>query len=359
MPSGAPWNAGVVPRQRGAGGPPPVTAAASAMVKRSQTFSPSAATAGGRGDYVCRLNRSDSDSAMSLNKRRLAFQKSMLERRSLRVPPSKMSLAALSPPPPAEGAKPKQDSSKSGKKKKRGSSSQQQSPSLQTDLDLELDLAAQQTKLQVLQEEIDRLKEIKSRLEEAKEKGVRELPAWLQEHDRFHSLLSRLQSEAQEAQTAEERRVERMLRKTSRDIYRLRKTRTASRGQLDVQAFKEKMAFFTTLRNEVPVPMDEEEEEEEEGEKGSSTLKAKKEEEEEEDGGARVTVTHLSSGGDLVRKVVASGGGGGGGLGASSTETVDTITGEEEEGEKGEKGKGEKEEKRFSYEVDPDIGVIV
>ena len=35
----------------------------------------------------------------------------------------------------------------------------------------------------------------------------------------------------------EERRVEKMIRKTGRDIYKLRKTRVA-RGQLDVHSFK-------------------------------------------------------------------------------------------------------------------------
>ena len=83
-----------------------------------------------------------------------------------------------------------------------------------------------------------------------------------------------------EAQSREERRIEKMIRRTGRDIYKLRKTKvrlsgvpieissicirvpyhnlyilifqTASKGQLDVHAFKEKMAFFTNLRNDVP-----------------------------------------------------------------------------------------------------------
>jgi len=45
--------------------------------------------------------------------------------------------------------------------------------------------------------------------------------------------------------------VEKLLKKTSRDIYRLRKTKASAKGQLDVVAFKEKMAFFTTIKNEV------------------------------------------------------------------------------------------------------------
>lgn len=48
--------------------------------------------------------------------------------------------------------------------------------------------------------------------------------------------------------------MEKMLRKTGKNIYKLRKTKTASKGQPDLQAFKEKMAFFTNLRNDVPDP---------------------------------------------------------------------------------------------------------
>merc|ERR1719367_324932 len=56
---------------------------ASSSVKRSKTFSPSAPIA--KSQYNCRLNRSDSDSAMPLY-RRLPFQRSSKERRSLHVP---------------------------------------------------------------------------------------------------------------------------------------------------------------------------------------------------------------------------------------------------------------------------------
>ena len=59
-------------------------------------------------------------------------------------------------------------------------------------MDLELDLAAQKTKLQMLQDEIDRLKEIKRRLEEARVRGEKELPEWLQEHEQFQQALSKV-----------------------------------------------------------------------------------------------------------------------------------------------------------------------
>ena len=59
-----------------------------------------------------------------------------------------------------------------------------------TSIDLELDLAAQQSKLQVLSEEIERLRQIKKQMEEAKDKGEKELPVWLQEDEKFQYLLA-------------------------------------------------------------------------------------------------------------------------------------------------------------------------
>ena len=59
-----------------------------------------------------------------------------------------------------------------------------------TSIDLELDLAAQQSKLMVLSEEIERLRQIKTKMEEAKAKGDKELPLWLQEDEKFQILLA-------------------------------------------------------------------------------------------------------------------------------------------------------------------------
>ncbi len=176
---------------------------ASALVKRSQTFSPSAPI--NKSDYVCKvssailtariqatgnglffqLNRSDSDSAMSLHNKRLAFQRSMLERRSLRVP------ATVGAKSSATSGRHSSSSSTGGAKPK---SSKGSKNGPQTPLDLELDLAAQQTKLQLLQDEIDRLKEIKVRLEEARKQGAKEIPPWLQEQEGFQQMLSKVKT---------------------------------------------------------------------------------------------------------------------------------------------------------------------
>merc|ERR1719384_907101 len=151
--------------------------------------------------------------------------------------------------------------SKSGTKKgsrlssSKLSSSINTSSKMQTPLDLELDLAAQQSKLKILQDEIDRLKTIKSTMVEAKQKGNKEIPEWLQEDEPFQELLNKFQSDSNlgtVGKSREERRVEKMIRKTGRDIYKLRKTRVA-RGEMDVHSFKEKMAFFTTMRAKIPL----------------------------------------------------------------------------------------------------------
>ena len=54
-------------------------------VKRSQTFTPSAAVSKNR--YICRLNRSDSDSAMHFGVTPHPFHRVAVERRSLRFHP--------------------------------------------------------------------------------------------------------------------------------------------------------------------------------------------------------------------------------------------------------------------------------
>ena len=98
--------------------------------------------------------------------RRMPFQRSSKERRSLHVPTT--------------------TSSQGGARSK----SSNMDILTKTSIDLELDLAAQQSKLVVLGEEIDRLRQIKKQMEEAKGKGDKELPLWLQQDDKFQYLLT-------------------------------------------------------------------------------------------------------------------------------------------------------------------------
>jgi len=136
------------------------------VIKRSQTFSPVA-----KNQYICRLNRSDSDSSMPLYHRRCTggggsgpFQRGAVERRSLRW----------------AGRRP------------RGHGPRTHSHGPRTSLDLELDLRAQQTRQQALQDELARLRELKARLEVARERGDTELAAWVLEDQQFQNLIAQV-----------------------------------------------------------------------------------------------------------------------------------------------------------------------
>ncbi|XP_020283351.1 protein kibra isoform X2 [Pseudomyrmex gracilis] len=196
------------------------------VIKRSQTFSPSAAVS--KNHYICRLNRSDSDSSMPLYRRGGPFQRNSVERRSLRWrrPSSALSYKATS------------------KKSHLPSTAR-------TSLDLELDLQAQHARLNNLQDELCRLRELKQRLEQAREKGDTDLASWLLEDQKFQNLMAQAES-GRNGKSAEEKKVEKMLKKTSKEIYKLRKTK-AGKGKPDIISFKEKMSFFTRVNLNVPV----------------------------------------------------------------------------------------------------------
>ena len=114
-------------------------------------------------------------------------------------------------------------------------------------------MAAQQSKLTVLNEEIERLRQIKSKMEEARDKGGSELPAWFHQDEKFQALLASVslsfpthsnllpfyfQLEFKKGQKSiEEKRIEKLLKKHAKEIYKLRKTKSI-KGQLDVQSFK-------------------------------------------------------------------------------------------------------------------------
>ncbi|XP_012274634.1 protein kibra [Orussus abietinus] len=199
----------------------------SIVIKRSQTFSPSAAVS--RNHYICRLNRSDSDSSMPLYRRGGPFQRNSVERRSLRWRRPSSALSC-----------------KTASKK-----SNHLPPTARTSLDLELDLQAQHARLNNLHDELSRLRDLKQRLEQAREKGDTDLAAWLLEDHKFQTLMTQAES-GKNGKSAEDRKVEKMLKKTSKEIYKLRKTK-AGKGKPDIISFKEKMAFFTRVNVNVPV----------------------------------------------------------------------------------------------------------
>ncbi|ELK30196.1 Protein WWC3 [Myotis davidii] len=173
----------------------------SGTIVRSQTFSP-----GARSQYVCRLYRSDSDS--STLPRKSPFVRNTLERRTLRYKQScRSSLAELM---------------------------------ARTSLDLELDLQASKTRQRQLNEEICTLRELRQRLEDAQLRGQTDLPHWTRQTKLdFH----------------QEQAAEKMLKKASKGVCQLRGQN--HKEPVQVQTFREKIAFFTRPRiNIPPLPAD-------------------------------------------------------------------------------------------------------
>ena len=109
-------------------------------------------------------------------------------------------------------------------------------PTARTSLDLELDLQAQHAKLNNLQDEISRLRELKQRLEQARERGDTDLATWLLEDQKFQNLIAQAES-GKNGKSLEDKKVEKMLKKTSKEIYKLRKTK-AGKGKPDMISFK-------------------------------------------------------------------------------------------------------------------------
>uniref|UniRef100_A0A3Q3JLK0 WW domain-containing protein n=1 Tax=Monopterus albus TaxID=43700 RepID=A0A3Q3JLK0_MONAL len=187
-------------------------------IVRSQTFSP-----GARSQYVCRLYRSDSDS--STLPKKSPFVRNTLERRTLRYKPSYRSSLAEQP--------------------------------TRTSLDLELDLQACRTRQRQLEEELNALRELKLRLEEPQTREATDIPHWALRDERFRCLLREAQRQASQSkqEQRQEEAVERRLRKASKEVLQMRGQ--SQKEPLPVQTFREKMAFFTRPRfNIPPLPAD-------------------------------------------------------------------------------------------------------
>ncbi|XP_070699358.1 protein KIBRA [Pempheris klunzingeri] len=178
---------------------------------RSKTFSP-----GPQSQYICRINRSDSDSS-TLSKKS-PFVRNASERRSMRMKKPPVQVKGL------DGL-------------------------LRTSLDLELDLQVSRTRQARLAQELRVLRELKTQLEKARQQGQRELPAWVQEDERFRLLLKQAEKQTCEEQL-HEKRVEKMMRAAAKDVHKIR---GQSRKEVpEVQTFREKMAFFTRAKTSIP-----------------------------------------------------------------------------------------------------------
>ncbi|XP_020514488.1 protein KIBRA [Labrus bergylta] len=178
---------------------------------RSKTFSP-----GPQSQYICRINRSDSDS--STLSRKSPFVRNASERRSVRMKKPPVQVKGL------DGL-------------------------LRTSLDLELDLQVSRTRQARLDQELRVLRELKTQLEAARQQGRRELPTWVQEDERFRLLLKQAEKQTREEQL-QEKRVEKMMRAAAKDVHKIR---GQSRKEVpEVQTFREKMAFFTRAKSSIP-----------------------------------------------------------------------------------------------------------
>uniref|UniRef100_A0A0P6J752 Protein KIBRA isoform 1 n=1 Tax=Heterocephalus glaber TaxID=10181 RepID=A0A0P6J752_HETGA len=203
----------VRPKDRRVGAPSSGPFLRGSTIIRSKTFSP-----GPQSQYVCRLNRSDSDSS-TLSKKP-PFVRNSLERRSVRM---------------------KRPSSVRSLRNER---------LIRTSLDLELDLQATRTWHSQLTQEISVLKELKEQLEQAKNHGEKELPQWLREDERFRLLLRMLERRMDQAEPKSELQTDKMMRAAAKDVHRLRGQ--SCKEPPEVQSFREKMAFFTRPRMNIP-----------------------------------------------------------------------------------------------------------
>ncbi|NXN94107.1 WWC2 protein, partial [Rhinopomastus cyanomelas] len=174
------------------------------MIVRSQTFSP-----GERNQYICRLNRSDSDSS-TLAKKSL-FVRNATERRSLRVK------RPVCQPVMRRAI--------------------QECP-IRTSLDLELDLQASRTRQNRLNDELQALRDLKQKLEEMKGRGETDLPLCVLEDERFQKLLKQAEKQAEQSKEKQKQGLsaEKLMRKASMDVCRL--WEQSQKVPLQVQSFR-------------------------------------------------------------------------------------------------------------------------
>ncbi|CAN0470283.1 unnamed protein product [Rangifer tarandus platyrhynchus] len=186
----------------------------SSVIVRSQTFSP-----GERSQYVCRLNRSDSDSS-TLAKKSL-FVRNSTERRSLRVKRPLLRRAAPECP-------------------------------VRTSLDLELDLQASLTRQSRLNDELQALRGLRQRLEELKAQGETDLPPGVLDDERFQKLLRQAGKQAEQSKEEQKQdlNAEKLMRQVSKDVCRLREQ--SRKVPRQVQSFREKIAYFTRAKITIP-----------------------------------------------------------------------------------------------------------
>jgi protein KIBRA len=97
---------------------------------------------------------------------------------------------------------------------------------------LELDLKAQQTKLETLNDEIYKLRELKQRLEQARDSNDTKVATWALENEEFKQMVDGCNGNSEE-----DKKMQKLFRKTSKEIYKLRKTKVG-KNKPDMISFK-------------------------------------------------------------------------------------------------------------------------
>lgn len=97
-----------------------------------------------------------------------------------------------------------------------------------------MDLQAQTTKLETLNDEIAKLQDLTERLTKARDDNDTEVAVWALENEDFQRLVEGVDNTAG---TIGDKKLQKLLHKTSKEIYKLRKTRLG-KGQPDIVSFK-------------------------------------------------------------------------------------------------------------------------
>ncbi|XP_055331992.1 protein KIBRA-like [Paramacrobiotus metropolitanus] len=198
-----------------------------AALRRSHTLN-IRAEAHQTGIYNCRLNRSDSDSCVPCQKSGDdSFARNTLERRSLRWKRPTKNGSSLS-----------------------AHSSTHRPVAVKTALEWELSLKASQIKLQNLNEEVSRLRNLAEKLIQVKNSSENELPDWFADLEKDLDTACPQKFETSGPGTPRTSKVNRMLRKTLKEIQKFQRTRGHSE---DLTDFRKTMASFLDTGHRVPL----------------------------------------------------------------------------------------------------------
>lgn len=123
---------------------------------------------------------------------------------------------------------------------------------MRTSLDLELDLQASLTRQSRLNDELQALRGLRQKLEELKAQGQTDLPPGVLDDERFQKLLKQAEKQAEQSEEEQQQGLsaEKLMRRVSKDVRRLREQ--SQNVPREVQSFREKIAYFTRAKINIP-----------------------------------------------------------------------------------------------------------